>query len=299
MSFAVRVEGLTVRYGRTTALEDVTLELAPGAVHGLLGRNGSGKTTLLQTLAAFRRPTEGRVLVDGEDPWENLRVTQGVCLVRESGDVLTDLRMRDNLAYYEGIRPSFDRELAERLMDTFELDPARRPSKLSRGKKSAFGVVVGLASRAELTIFDEVHLGMDAPSRFAFYDALMADYVEHPRTIVLSSHLIDEVQRLLEGVVILDHGRVLLSDDAESLRARGVSVTGPRDAVEQLVEGRTVLRRQHLGRTTQVTLDGALSADERAQAERLGLETGPVDLQSLFVHLTERTTERTTEGATR
>jgi ABC-2 type transport system ATP-binding protein len=284
--FGVRAQGLTVRYGRTTALHDVDLELAPGAVHGLLGRNGSGKTTLLSVLAAFRRPTTGRVLVDGEDPWENERVVAGTCLVRESGDVLTELKIRDNLTFLDGARATFDRSYAEELLDTFELDPAKTPASLSRGKRSAFGVVVGLASRAPLTLFDEVHLGMDAPSRFAFYDALLADYVAHPRTIVLSSHLIDEVQRLLQEVVLLDRGGVLLAEDADTLRARGVTVTGPADEVERLVAGRRVLSRRRLGRTVEATVDGGLSAQERDAAARLELELGPVDLQSLVVHLT-------------
>lgn len=292
MSFAVTTTDLTVRYGRTTAVDGVSLDLTAGAIHGLLGRNGSGKTTLLSTLAAFRRPAAGTVLVDGEDPWENERVARGICLVRESGDVQVDLPIRDNLAYLAAVRPHYAPDLAGTLLDTFELDPRTKPAKLSRGKKSAFGVVVGLASRAELTIFDEVHLGMDAPSRYAFYDALVADYVEHPRTIILSSHLIDEVQRLLEGVVILDHGRVLLVDEAEALRGRGVSVTGPADVVDAFVGTRVVLRRQRLGGTAQVTVDGGLSAQERATALEAGLELGPVDLQSLFVHLTEKEVAR-------
>jgi ABC-2 type transport system ATP-binding protein len=288
MSFSVQIRDLSVRYGRTQALRRVDLDLEAGLVHGLLGRNGSGKTTLLSTIAAFRRPSGGAVLVDGEDPWENPRVMAGTCLVRESGDVQAEVSMKDNLTFVAGARPHFDPELAGRLMDVFELDPRRRPSKLSRGKKSAFGAVVGLASRAELTIFDEVYLGMDAPSRYAFYDALIEDYVEHPRTIVLSSHLIDEIQRLLESVVILDAGSVLLAEDADALRGRGVSVTGPADAVDAFTTGRVVLRRRRLGRTAEVTVDGGLTPDDRATAAGLGLELGPVDLQSLFVHLTEK-----------
>lgn len=288
MSVAVTTRGLTVRYGSTVALQDVTLELAAGAIHGLLGRNGSGKTTLLSTIAAFRRPSAGTVLVDGEEPWENERVLRGVCLVRESGDVQPELSIRDNLAYLDAVRPHFARDLAGALLDRFELDPRRKPARLSRGKRSAFGAVVGLATRAELTMFDEVHLGMDAPTRYAFYDALLTDYVEHPRTVVLSSHLIDEIQRLLEHVTMLDRGGVLLTEDAEVLRCRGVSVTGAADAVAGFTAGRVVLRRQQLGGTAQVTIDGGLTAEDRARAAALGLELGPVDLQSLFVHLTER-----------
>jgi ABC-2 type transport system ATP-binding protein len=197
----VEVRGLAARYGSTVALDGADLTIAPGTITGLLGRNGSGKTTLLSILAAFRRGAAGSVLVDGEDPWENERVMAQICLIRESGDVLRDVRLAATLDMLAGARPTFDRGFADRLMDTFELSPRSLPSKLSRGKKSAFGVVVGLATRAPLTLLDEVHLGMDAPSRYAFYDALVADYAENPRTIVISSHLIDEVQRLREHVV--------------------------------------------------------------------------------------------------
>lgn len=284
----VEVRGLVARYGSTVALDGLDLSVAPGTITGLLGRNGSGKTTLLSVLAAFRRGAGGTVLVDGEEPWENERVTAQVCLIRESGDVASDERLDETLRMVADARPAFDRDVADALLDTFELDPRTRPSKLSRGKKSAFGVVVGLASRAPLTMLDEVHLGMDAPSRYAFYDALLADYAEHPRTIVVSSHLIDEIQRLLEHVVILDEGRVLLADDADALRSRGATVTGPADAVDAFVAGRRVIGRRSLGRTAQVTLFGALTPDDAAAAHAAGLELGGVDLQDLFVDLTSK-----------
>ena len=249
-------------------------------------------------MAAFRRRTSGTVLVDGEDPWENERVLAGTCLVRESGDVAQDQKLKDTLEFLQDRRPLFSRELADSLLDRFELDPLNRPDRLSRGKKSAFGVVVGLASRTPLTLLDEVHLGMDAPSRYAFYDALLADWLEHPRTIVLSSHLIGEIERLLEDVVVLDRGTVLTASDADTLRSGGMTVTGPADAVERFVAGRTVVARQQLGRTAQATLVGA-QADDGERARQAGLELGPVALQDLFVHLTDRPTRAETAEESR
>ena len=290
--YDVTLRGVTVRYGRTTALDAIDLDLRAGTITGLLGRNGSGKTTAASVIAPFRRPSAGTVLVDGEDPWENERLAPGILLVRESGDVIEESKIGENLRYVEGSRPHFSREVAERLLDTFELDPGTKPNKLSRGKKSAVGITLALASRAELTILDEVHLGLDAPSRYAFYDALLADYLEHPRTIVLSSHLIDEVERLLEDVVVLDRGHVLLARDAATLRSEGVSVTGPADAVDAFVVGRTALGRQSLGRTAQVTVLGQVEDADAARARTAGLELGPVPLQDLFVHLTAGTHER-------
>jgi ABC-2 type transport system ATP-binding protein len=288
MSIGLEVHDLTVRYGSTVAIDHLSASIVPGAITGLLGRNGSGKTTLLSVLGAFRRAASGTVRVAGEDPWENEHVMSQICLVREGGDVERDAKLRDPLRLLENLRPTFDRGFADELMDTFELDPLKTPAKLSRGKRSAFGVVVGLATRAPLTMLDEVHLGMDAPSRYAFYDALIADFAAHPRTVVVSSHLIDEVQRLLEHVIVLDHGRVLLAADAETLRSRGVSVTGPADAVDAFVAEREVLSRRHLGRTAQVTVYGGLTSADAAAAHTRGLELGGVDLQDLFVDLTSK-----------
>jgi ABC-2 type transport system ATP-binding protein len=283
---SVRVRDLVVRYGATTAVDGATFDVRAGSITGLIGRNGSGKTSILSVLAAFRRADAGTVHVGGQDPWENPAVTEEVCLIRESGDVLGDQSLRANLRFYELTRPRFSRELAEQLLDTFELPERTKPSQLSRGKRSAFGITVGLATRAPLTLLDEVHLGLDAPSRYAFYDAMLADYVEHPRTIVLSTHLVEEMQRLVEDVVVVHDGRVLLAEDADTLRARGTSVLGPQAAVEDFVRDRTVLGRQQLGPTLQVTLDGRLDHDDVARATALGLDLAPVDLQDLFVHLT-------------
>lgn len=287
--FSVELRGVGVDFDRP-ALSGVDLDLAPGVVHGLLGRNGSGKTTLLSLLAAFRRPTHGKVLVDGEDPFENERVLEGTCFVRESGDVIGDENVKINLDFVESMRPAFDRAYAEEMLDQLEVPMRTKVESLSRGQRSAVGASLGLAARAPLTILDEVYLGMDAPSRYRFYQALLVDYVEHPRTIVLSSHLIGELDRVLEHVTILHRGGVLLTDSAESLQARGSTLTGAVPAVDAAVAdlGIDVLARTVLGGTAQVTFVGMLGQDAHARVRSAGLELGPVPLQDLFVHLTDR-----------
>lgn len=283
---SISTDQLGVRFKDTDALRGVSVQIEPGTIHGLLGRNGSGKTTLLSTVAALRRPTSGTVLVDGEDPFENDRIMGDICLIRESGDVLSDEKIRTNLNYFANVRRYWDGDYAEELLDAFELSTRKRPDKLSRGQRSALGVVMGLASRAPVTLFDEVYLGMDAPSRYRFYDLLLADYVENPRTIVLSSHLISEIEQLFGAVTILDHGSVLLGDDADGLRSRGASLTGPAQAVRELSAGLQVLATQSLGATQQVTVFGALGADVHRRAKAADVEIGSVPLQDLFVHLT-------------
>jgi len=157
--------------------------------------------------------------------------------------------------------------------------------KLSRGQQSAVGVIVGLASRAPLTFFDEPYLGLDAVARQLFYDRLLSDYAEHPRTVVLSTHLIDEVANLLEHVLLIDEGRIIIDRDADELRGSASDVSGTRGAVDAFVIGRTVLHRTALGGLATATIS-ELDDAGRAAAVAAGLELSPVSLQNLVVRLT-------------
>ena len=292
MSLGIELTDLRVDYSDTRAVDGLTVSIEPGKIVGLLGRNGSGKTSLVSVLAAFRKATAGTVRVGGEDPFENAGIMARTCLIREGGDVTDTDRVKNVLGFAAAYRPFWDADLAARLVDCFELPMDRRVKSLSRGKRSALGATLGLASRAPLTIFDEVHLGMDAPSRYAFYEELLADYLEHPRTIILSTHLIEEVASLFEEVVIIDRGRLVLHEPTEDVRERGVAVTGPASAVAEFTADLTVLNEQSLGGTSQVTTFGELDDEQRRRARAAGLELGPVPLQDLFVHLTKTPTDK-------
>jgi ABC-2 type transport system ATP-binding protein len=297
-ALTVRTEDLSVRFAGAPALDRLDLRLAPGKIHGLLGRNGSGKSTLAATLAGFRRPDEGRVLIEGDDlgaaqePYENAVVTSRVCLIRESGDLVEAVPVKHAISLAAALRPYWEADLAADLLDRFEVPLNKKIQKLSRGKKSALGVVLGLAARAPLTIFDESYLGMDVPSRNLFYDALLADYTEVPRTILLSTHLVSEVSALLEEVVILDNGRLVTQSPVDALRGRGASIVGPAAAVDKFTTGFTVLAEERLGGTKSATILGDLDPALLGQATAAGLEIGPVGLQDLFVHLTAPTGAR-------
>ncbi len=282
----ISLRDLTVRYGGTVAVDGISLDLEPGKIYGLLGRNGSGKTSLLSVLAAYRRATAGTVTVDGADPFENRALMRDTVFIRDSLDVTDQDRVGAILDFARRLRPTWDADYAERLADVFELDRRKRVSALSRGQRSSLGVVLGLAARARLTILDEVYLGMDAAARTAFYRELLADYLAHPRTIILSTHLIEEVAGLFEQVIVIDRGRLLVHEDTDAFRARGVAVTGPAAAVDAFVAGRTVLSEQSLGGVRAATLYGRLGPDEEHRAWSAGLTLGPVGIQDLFVHLT-------------
>jgi ABC-2 type transport system ATP-binding protein len=285
-AFTVETSGLHVHFGHVRAIDDLSMRIAGGTICGILGRNGAGKSTLLSTLAAFRRPTRGRIEVDGVDPYENARLMNEICLIRESGDFENSTTVGQVLELGDALRARWDPDFAERLVDRFTLPRRTKVGKLSRGQRAALAVTVGLASRAPLTMLDEPHLGMDAPSRYAFYEELLADYAEHPRTILLSTHHIDEVAAILEDVVIIDHGRLLMQSSVEDLRAAGVELTGPAEAVDVMTAGLRTLSERRLGRTKSVVVFEPFDTDRVRRATDAGIDVGPIPLQDLFVHIT-------------
>jgi len=289
MSTVIRVDGLSKTYGAGSgavhAVSEATFELAENRIYGLLGRNGAGKTTLMQLLTGQEFATRGTISVFGAQPVENARVLERVCFIKESQRYPDDFRVKHVLKSAPWFFANWDAAFADELVERFRVPANRRMKKLSRGQLSAVGVIVGLASRAPLTFFDEPYLGLDAVARQLFYDVLLADYAEHPRTVVLSTHLIDEVSNLLEHVLVIDDGRIIIDADADELRGSAVDVVGARSAVEAFTAGREVLHRASLGGLATATVAGLDDAG-RAAAREAGLELAPVSLQQLVTRTT-------------
>jgi ABC-2 type transport system ATP-binding protein len=288
----IAMHGVTKRYGDVTALDDVSFTLEENRIHGLLGRNGAGKTTAMQILTAQNFATSGTAEIFGERPYENAPVLARTCFIRESLKYPDAYKVRHALRAAASVYPHWDQAFADQLVAEFGLPANRACKKLSRGQQSAVGVVVGLASRAPLTFFDEPYLGLDAVARQLFYDRLLADYAEHPRTVVLSTHLIDEVSDLIEHVVLIDQGRVLIDSDAEDLRGCAVTVTGPVEPVERFARGHVELHREQLGGFLRVTLSGA-----RPEPAQPDLQFEPVSLQQLVVRTTQLNSGPRVDGA--
>jgi ABC-2 type transport system ATP-binding protein len=283
----IEVRNLRKTYRDVRAVDDVSFAIEKDTIYGLLGRNGAGKTSIMSILTAQNFATSGEVRVFGENPYENARVLGRMCFVRESQKYPDDAKPLHAFRAARLFFPNWDEALAQRLIDEFQLPLKRRIKKLSRGQLSAVGVIIGLASRAEITFFDEPYLGLDAVARQIFYDRLLEDYTEHPRTVILSSHLIDEVSNLIERVLVIDRGRILLDEPTDEVRDRASAIVGDSAAIDAFVAGREVLHREHLGRVSSVTVLGALTADDRVRLAAAGIDIAPVSLQQLIVRLTQ------------
>ena len=287
MTTVISVTGLTRRYRDHLALDHVSLEVEAGSIVGLLGRNGAGKTTLLRILTGQEFPSSGAVLVHGARPTENAAVLRRMVFVRED-QTYPDFKVRHALLVASWFYPHWNAELADALLADFGLPAGRAVKKLSRGMRSALGIVIGLAARAEVTIFDEPYAGLDAVARQIFYDRLLADYAEHPRTILLSTHLIDEAAGLLERVIVMDRGRIVLTADADDLRGVATAVSGPVLAVDEFTAGRVVWDRRRVASRVSVVVVGGLDESDRLRARSLQLDLTPLTLQQLVVQAAAR-----------
>lgn len=282
----IEIKNVSKSYGSKYALENLSLTFANDKIYGLLGRNGAGKTSLMQVVAGHMLPSKGEVRVNGEKPFNNRNVLQHICLMYESGNIHKRLRIKQVLKLASLFYPNWCQQTADRLLKEFNLKPTLKTKGLSKGMESSLGIVIGLASRAKITIFDEPYIGLDAAARYKFYDLLLEEYEAYPRMIILSTHLIDEVSNLFEEVIIMQDGKLLLQKDTETLLAESMQVSGKKEVIEEFIKGKQVLHETELmGMTTVLIYDPTITNE---QARALGLKVERCNIQQLMVYLTEQ-----------
>jgi len=281
----IRIQQLHKSYGSLEVLTGLDLTLAPGHIYGLVGPNGAGKTTLMSTICNHTFPSSGTILIDGEDPAENADVLQRTCFIHEDQPYNDAFSVGSILKVMPNFYPEWDEGLAERLVSRFRVPVERVPRKLSRGQKSAFAIVISLASRAPYTFLDEPYLGLDPTAREIFYEELLTDFGAHPRTVVMSTHLIDEAADLMEEVVVLHEGEIVLQTDVDAARRSAFVARGLAEEVRAFALDREILSERTLGRILSATIRGQVTPqdEDRAAASRISLE--PVSLQDLIAAL--------------
>ena len=290
MTAAISVSGLTRRYGRQLALNGVTVDFEGASITGLLGRNGAGKTTLMRIIAGHELASAGSVRVFGAEPLENSALLCRMVFIREN-QIYPEFKVRHAIRTASWFYPNWCGELAETLLEEFDLPTDRAIKKLSHGMRSALGIVISLAARAEVTLLDEPNSGLDAVARRRFYDLLLREYAEYPRTVLLSTHLVDEVADLLERVVVIDHGCVVLDACSDDLRGTATRVSGRPLDVEEFVAGRLSWGRATSRSHESVVVGGVLDDADRIWARKLHLDLRTLSLQEMMVHVVDQTTE--------
>ena len=216
----IEVTGLTRRFGPKAALADVRLAVPRGGVFGLVGVNGAGKTTLIKHILGLLRAKEGTVRVFGRDPAADPPGVLGrVGYLSEEPDLPGWMRVRELLRYTRAFYPSWDPAFAEELRAAFGLDPAARVKHLSKGQRARAGLVLALAHRPELLVLDEPSSGLDPIVRRDILAAVIRTVADEGRTVLFSSHLLHEVERVADRVALIDRGRVVFSGGLDDIKA--------------------------------------------------------------------------------
>ena len=273
----IEARGLRKRFGTTVALDGIDLNIEAGRILGLIGPNGAGKSTALNSILGLI-PFEGELKVLGCDPWVSRdRLMRDVSFIADVAVLPRWLRVSQALDYVAGVHPRFDRAKAESLLAKTSIRRGSRIRELSKGMVTQLHLALIMAIDARLLVLDEPTLGLDILYRKQFYDALLTDYFDHNRTIVVTTHQVEEIQNVLTDFMFIDHGRIVLSCSMEEFETRYAEVTVPPEQLAVARELRPIQERQVFGRST-LLFDRA----ERQRLEQLGSVRTP-SIADVFV----------------
>jgi ABC-2 type transport system ATP-binding protein len=252
----IEARGLRKAFGTTVALDSIDLRVEEGRILGLIGPNGAGKTTALNAILGLI-PYQGELRVLGRDPWSDRgALMRDVCFIADVAILPRWMRVSQALDYVAGVHPRFDRSKAEGFLAKTTIQHASKISQLSKGMVVQLHLALVMAIDAKLLVLDEPTLGLDILYRKQFYDSLLNDYFDRSRTIVVTTHQVEEVQHVLTDLMIIDRGRIVFGCSMEEFESRYCEVTVNPDQVAAARALKPMHERQILGRSV-LLFDGA------------------------------------------
>ncbi len=281
---AIQIKNVTKRYNGVTALDNVSFCFEFGKIYGFLGRNGAGKSTLINIIANRIFADEGEVIINDIPAKENMEVHEKIFCMSEVDLYDAGLKIKDQFKWIARFYDSFDIEKALLISKKFDLDINKKFKALSKGYQSIFKLTVALSLNVPYLIFDEPVLGLDANHRELFYDLLLKEYENEERTIIIATHLIEEVANIIEEVVLIDKGKILLQKSVDTLLETGYCVSGLVHEVDDYCKDKNVIGHDELG-----NLKLAYILGEKTQLPQgKSLQISAMNLQKLFIKLTEK-----------
>jgi len=248
MTACIEARGLRKSYGKTVALDGVDLTLETGRILGLIGPNGAGKTTALNAILGLTQ-YEGELTVLGRNPWRDRdALMRDVCFIADVAVMPRWMRVSQALDYVAGVHPRFDRAKAEALLAKTTIKRASRVRELSKGMVTQLHLALIMAIDAKLLVLDEPTLGLDIIYRKSFYDSLLNDYFDHSRTIVVTTHQVEEIQHVLTDLMFINRGRIVLDCSMEALEQRYAEVMVAPEHLDAARALKPIHERQVFGR---------------------------------------------------
>ena len=273
----IELQQVTKQYGQATVLKNITLSVDEPGIYCLLGRNGAGKTTLLKSIAGYQNITSGTIQVDGKTITTSTLDT-GVSYIENFAKHF-NLPVRKLLRIASEVNPNYDYDFASEMMERFELDGKKKFNHLSLGMKTMVSTIICLASNKEVILLDEPVLGFDAIMRVEFYDMLTESFQKHPRIIIVSTHIIEEIAKTIQKLIIIDKGSVRFFDTLQSVETKAFRVSGLQKDVEAATRGLHVIGQDTVGGlVTSYIFD---NPPEQAAS----LEIHPLSLQDFFIQM--------------
>ncbi|HTT83571.1 MAG TPA: ABC transporter ATP-binding protein [Rhizomicrobium sp.] len=273
----IEASGLRKTFGTTVALDGIDLRVEPGRILGLIGPNGAGKSTALNAILGLI-PYDGELKVLGRDPWTDRdALMREVCFIADVAVLPRWMGVTQALDYVAGVHPRFDRVKAEAFLARTTIKRTSRIRELSKGMVTQLHLALIMAIDAKLLVLDEPTLGLDILYRKQFYDSLLNDYFDHSRTIVVTTHQVEEVQHILTDLMFIDRGRIVLDCSMETVEARYAELTCHPEQVAAARSHKPIYERQAFGRTVFLFDDA-----DRAQLAPLGDIRTP-SISDLFV----------------
>ncbi|HZK24584.1 MAG TPA: ABC transporter ATP-binding protein [Oscillospiraceae bacterium] len=283
----IESESLAKSFGKFKAVNNLSFSIEENKITGLVGRNGAGKTTLLKLLAGYLLPSSGEVRVFGQTPFNNLHVAANLIFIDDQLELPDNLNLGETLAAIGQFYANWRAELARGLLDYFSLQPQQYYANLSKGMKSSLKMIIGIAARCPLTIFDEPTVGMDVAVRKDFYRALLKDFMQYPRTIIFSSHLLSEIEELLDDLLLIKAGEKYLHLPLDELKGYAVGFTGQASIINKMITPEQILYQRQLGKDSIYLVARNTFNQEILQQARLqGVEISPVATDDLSIYLT-------------
>ncbi len=273
----IELKQVTKQYGQAAVLKNITLSIDEPGIYCLLGRNGAGKTTLLKSIAGYQNITGGTIQVDGKTITTSALDT-GVSYIENFARHF-NLPVWKLLRIASEVNPNYDYDFASEMMERFELDGKKKFHHLSLGMKTMVSTIICLASNKSVVLLDEPVLGFDAIMRVEFYDMLAESFQKHPRIIIVSTHIIEEIAKTIQKLIILDKGSVRFFDTLHSIESKAFSVSGLQKDVAAATQGLKVIGEDTVG-----GLATAYNFDDPPE-QAASLEIHPLSLQDFFIQM--------------